>query len=141
MHIHAKSTAIELRGADLDEGISPTRSTISPTSPAGSSRPVSPSRISSGAAPRRKATTGVPLAMASGVVVPMMCGVEHDYIINSLDKLGAIPGFKGNSSSSDKSRFIREGGQNHRRNASAQDRRAIEDHIIQQLKDMKRMAE
>jgi hypothetical protein len=52
-----------------------------------------------------------------------------------------IPGFKGNSSSSDKSRFIREGGQNHRRNASAQDRRAIEDHIIQQLKDMKRMAE
>jgi pyrimidine-nucleoside phosphorylase len=38
----------------------------------------------------------VPLAMASGVVVPMMCGVEHDYIINSLDKLGAIPGFKGN---------------------------------------------
>jgi len=51
-----------------------------------------------------------------------------------------IPGFKGNSSSSDKSRFIREGGQNHRRNASAQDRRAIEDHIIQQLREMKRKA-
>ncbi|MEY4688526.1 MAG: hypothetical protein RIR76_2549 [Verrucomicrobiota bacterium] len=40
----------------------------------------------------------VPLAMASGVVVPMMCGVEHDYIINPLDKLGAIPGFKGHHS-------------------------------------------
>lgn|GEM_PF-1065186 len=48
-----------------------------------------------------------------------------------------IPGFKGNSSSSDKSRFIREGGQNHRRSASAQDRRAIEDHIIEQLREMK----
>ena len=31
----------------------------------------------------------VPLAMASGVVVPMMCGVEHDYIINTLEKLAA----------------------------------------------------
>ena len=51
-----------------------------------------------------------------------------------------FPGFKGNSSSSDKSRFIREGGQNHRRNASAKDRRAIEDHIIQQLREMKRKA-
>ena len=38
----------------------------------------------------------VPLAMASGVVVPMMCGVEHDYIINTLEKLAAIPGFKSN---------------------------------------------
>src|SRR5215475_8604067 len=37
----------------------------------------------------------VPLAMASGVVVPMMCGVEHDYVINTLDKLAAMPGFKG----------------------------------------------
>lgn len=54
--------------------------------------------------------------------------------------LRGVPGFKSNSSSSDKSRFIREGGQNHRRNASAQDRRAIEDHIIQQLREMKRMA-
>lgn len=49
-----------------------------------------------------------------------------------------IPGFKANSSSSDKSRFIREGGQNHRRNASAHDRRAIEDLIVQQLGEMKR---
>jgi hypothetical protein len=55
--------------------------------------------------------------------------------------LRGIRGLKGNSSSSDKSRFIREGGQNHRRNASDQDRRAIEDHIIQQLREMKRMAE
>ena len=36
----------------------------------------------------------VPLAMASGVVVPMMCGVEHDYVINTLDKLGCFHGFK-----------------------------------------------
>jgi pyrimidine-nucleoside phosphorylase len=36
----------------------------------------------------------VPLAMASGVVVPMMCGDEHDYVINTLDKLCAFPGFK-----------------------------------------------
>jgi pyrimidine-nucleoside phosphorylase len=40
----------------------------------------------------------VPLAMASGVVVPMMCGVEHDYVINTLEKLAAIPGFKGHMS-------------------------------------------
>ena len=36
----------------------------------------------------------VPLAMASGVVVPMMCGVEHDYVINTLEKLAAVPGCK-----------------------------------------------
>lgn len=36
----------------------------------------------------------VPLAMASGVVVPMMCGTEHDYIISTLTKLAAVPGFK-----------------------------------------------
>jgi pyrimidine-nucleoside phosphorylase len=36
----------------------------------------------------------VPLAMASGVVVPMMCDDEHDYIINTLEKLSAVPGFK-----------------------------------------------
>jgi len=38
----------------------------------------------------------VPLAMASGVVVPMMCGTEQEYLINTLDQLSAIPGFKGN---------------------------------------------
>jgi pyrimidine-nucleoside phosphorylase len=36
----------------------------------------------------------VPLAMASGVVVPMMCGAEHGHIISPLDKLAAVPGFK-----------------------------------------------
>jgi pyrimidine-nucleoside phosphorylase len=36
----------------------------------------------------------VPLAMASGVVVPMMCGNEHDYLISTLTKLGSVPGFK-----------------------------------------------
>ena len=35
-----------------------------------------------------------PLAMASGIVVPMMCGVESDYLIGTLDKLAAFPGFK-----------------------------------------------
>jgi pyrimidine-nucleoside phosphorylase len=37
----------------------------------------------------------VPLAMASGVVVPMMCGTDQEYVINTLDQLGSIPGFKG----------------------------------------------
>ncbi len=37
----------------------------------------------------------VPLAMASGVVVPMMCGTDQEFVINTLDQLGAIPGFKG----------------------------------------------
>src|ERR1700748_118606 len=36
----------------------------------------------------------VPLAMASGVVVRMMCGGEHDYVINTLDKLGCMHGYK-----------------------------------------------
>ncbi len=36
----------------------------------------------------------VPLAMAAGVVVPMMCGPEHDHIISPLDKLSSVPGFK-----------------------------------------------
>ncbi|MBL4575037.1 MAG: thymidine phosphorylase, partial [Opitutaceae bacterium] len=36
----------------------------------------------------------VPLAVASGIVFPMMCGEEQDYVISSLSKLGAIPGFK-----------------------------------------------
>ena len=38
----------------------------------------------------------VPLAMASGVVVPMMCGAEHDYVVSTLEKLCSIPGFKPN---------------------------------------------
>ena len=36
----------------------------------------------------------VPLAMAAGVVVPMMCGVEPEFEISSLDKLSSVPGFK-----------------------------------------------
>lgn len=36
----------------------------------------------------------VPLAMAAGIVVPMMCGVESDYLISTLDKLASFPGFK-----------------------------------------------
>jgi len=43
----------------------------------------------------------VPLAMAAGVVVPMMCGTEHDYIISPLTKLGSIPGFNGSLSIDD----------------------------------------
>ncbi len=38
----------------------------------------------------------VPLAMASGVVVPMMCGPEHDYVIGTLEKLASVPGLKTN---------------------------------------------
>lgn len=49
----------------------------------------------------------------------------------------SIPGFKGNSSSSDKSRFVREGGQNYRRNANDQERQAIADHIAMMLREMK----
>jgi hypothetical protein len=49
---------------------------------------------------------------------------------NELQKsFRSIPGFKANSSYSDKSRFIREGGQNHCRNASSQHRRDVENHI------------
>lgn len=36
----------------------------------------------------------VPLAVASGIVLPMMCGQEQDYVISTLDKLGSIPGFE-----------------------------------------------
>jgi len=36
----------------------------------------------------------VPLAMAAGVVVPMMCGAEHDNVVSTLEKLASIPGFK-----------------------------------------------
>jgi pyrimidine-nucleoside phosphorylase len=36
----------------------------------------------------------VPLAMAAGIIVPMMCCVENDYLISTLDKLSAVPGFK-----------------------------------------------
>ena len=55
-------------------------------------------KYSTGGVGDKTALVLVPFAMAAGVVVPMMCGVEHDYIINTLDKLGAIPGFKGDFS-------------------------------------------
>ncbi|MEX2381558.1 MAG: thymidine phosphorylase [Opitutales bacterium] len=38
----------------------------------------------------------VGLAAASGVVVPMMCGVDDEYVIGTIDKLGSIPGFNPN---------------------------------------------
>jgi hypothetical protein len=58
---------------------------------------------------------------------------------NELQKgFRGIPGFKANSSSSDKRKFIREAGQNFRRQASSQERREIEDEIIRQLREQKR---
>jgi hypothetical protein len=57
---------------------------------------------------------------------------------NGLQKsFRAIPGVKVNSSSNDKSRFIREAGQSFRRKASSQERRKIEDAIIRQLQAQK----
>lgn len=35
-----------------------------------------------------------PLAAACGVIMPMMNGVDEEYVISNLDKLSAIPGFK-----------------------------------------------
>lgn len=35
-----------------------------------------------------------PLAAACGVVMPMMNGIDEEYVISNLDKLSAIPGFK-----------------------------------------------
>ncbi len=62
-----------------------------------------------------------------------------DIAWNKLQKgLRGISGFKVNSSSSDKSRFVRKGGQNYRRDASSQHRREVENHIIDQLREMKR---
>jgi len=55
-------------------------------------------KYSTGGVGDKTALVLVPFAMAAGVVVPMMCGVEHDYVINTLDKLASIPGFKGNLS-------------------------------------------
>lgn len=52
-------------------------------------------------------------------------------------KFEGIPGIKVNSSSSDKSKFIREAGQNFRRQSSSKQRREIEDAIIRQLREQK----
>jgi hypothetical protein len=54
--------------------------------------------------------------------------------------LRSIPGFKANSSSGEKAKFIREAGQKHRQQASAQERREVTDHLIHQLREMKRKA-
>jgi len=51
-------------------------------------------KYSTGGVGDKTALVLLPFAMASGVVVPMMCGVEHDYVINTLEKLASIPGFK-----------------------------------------------
>lgn len=55
-------------------------------------------KYSTGGVGDKTALVLVPLAMASGVVVPMMCGPEHDYVISTLDKLSAVPGLKTNLS-------------------------------------------
>src|SRR3954469_19040333 len=51
-------------------------------------------KYSTGGVGDKTALVLVPLAMASGVVVPMMCGPEHDYVISTLDKLSSVPGLK-----------------------------------------------
>lgn len=48
-----------------------------------------------------------------------------------------VPGFKANSSSSEKRKFIREAGQNYRKQVSAKDRRELEDHIVERLRELK----
>lgn len=64
-----------------------------------------------------------------------------EFAWNELQKgFRGIPGFKADSSTSDKSRFIREGGQKYCRNASSQHRRDVENRIIGQLREMKRKA-
>ncbi len=40
----------------------------------------------------------VPLAVASGIVVPMMGSVDQDFAVSSLDKLSAVPGFNADMS-------------------------------------------
>ncbi|MSU19333.1 MAG: thymidine phosphorylase, partial [Lacunisphaera sp.] len=44
-------------------------------------------KYSTGGVGDKTALVLAPLAMASGVVVPMMCGVEQEYVITTLDKL------------------------------------------------------
>ncbi len=50
-------------------------------------------KYSTGGVGDKTALVLTPLAMAAGVVVPSMCGVEHDYIISPLHKLRSFPGF------------------------------------------------
>lgn len=52
----------------------------------------------------------VPLAAACGVVMPMMNGVDEEFVISNLDKLSAIPGFRGDLSLE---RFVKQLGDIH----------------------------
>jgi len=61
-----------------------------------------------------------------------------EYAWEQLQKsLKRIPGMSGNSSSSDKRKFIREAGENHRRQTSSSEQRKIENILIEKLKAMK----
>src|ERR1044072_285237 len=55
-------------------------------------------KYSTGGVGDKTALVLAPLAMASGVVVPMMCGVEQEFVITTLAKLLAVPGFKSHMS-------------------------------------------
>ena len=52
-------------------------------------------KYSTGGVGDKTALVLLPLAVASGIVVPMMCGEDQEYEISTLSKLGAIPGFRG----------------------------------------------
>jgi hypothetical protein len=51
-----------------------------------------------------------------------------------------IPGFKGNNSSSDRARFIREAGEEYKRKVNQSDKQKIEDNIVAQIKEQKSSA-
>jgi len=52
-------------------------------------------KYSTGGVGDKTALVLLPLAVAAGIVVPMMCGEDQDFEISSLHKLGAVPGFNG----------------------------------------------
>jgi pyrimidine-nucleoside phosphorylase len=55
-------------------------------------------KYSTGGVGDKTALVLLPLAVASGIVVPMMCGEDQEYEISTLAKLSAVPGFRGNLS-------------------------------------------
>ena len=59
---------------------------------------------------------------------------------NALQKGLKGPGIKLNTSSSDKRKFIRESGQNHKREISCNDKKKLEDEIIRRLREQKQSA-
>ena len=59
---------------------------------------------------------------------------------NALQKGFKGPGIKMNTSSSDKRKFIRESGQNHKREINSNDKKKLEDEIIRQLREQKQTA-